>query len=111
VALKRGTAVLIASADGGCVRARTQASLVELLARADVSEPLDDAALNRAMRSADGGRVLVAAGRTLSGVWAPAVQRAAALAGVTVADLADPAAGVSAAGVSAAGVTAARARA
>jgi uncharacterized protein (DUF58 family) len=94
VALRRGTAVLIASEDGGCVRARTQASLLELLARADVREPLDDAALNRAMRSADGGRVLVAAGRTLSGAWAPAVQRAAALAGVTVVDLADSAAGV-----------------
>lgn len=94
VALRRGTPVLIASADGGCVRARTQASLVELLARADVREPLDDAALNRTMRSADGGTVLVAAGQTLSGVWAPAVRRAAALAGVTVAELADPAAGV-----------------
>jgi len=100
VALRRGTAVLIAGEDGGCVRARTQASLVELLARADVCEPLGDAALNRAMRCADGGRVLVAAGRAVSGAWAPAVQRAAGLAGVTVVDLADPA-----------GVTAVRARA
>jgi len=97
VALRRGTAVLIASEDGGCVRARTHASLLELLARADVREPLGDAALNRAMRSADGGRVLVAAGRTVAGVWAPAVHRAAALAGVTVVDLA--ARGVSAARV------------
>ena len=88
VALRRGTAVLIASEDGGCVRARTQASLLDLLARADVREPLDDAALNRAMRSADGGRVLVAADRTVSTGWAPAVQRAAARAGVTVVDLA-----------------------
>jgi uncharacterized protein (DUF58 family) len=96
VALRRGTAVLIASEDGGCVRARTQASLFELLARADVREPLDDAALTRAMRGADGGRVLVAAGRTLSAVWAPAVQRAAALAGVIVVDLAHPAAEASA---------------
>jgi uncharacterized protein (DUF58 family) len=88
VALRRGTAVLIASEDGGCVRARTQVSLLELLARADVREPLGDAALNRAMRSADAGRVLVAAGRTVSAAWAPAVQRAAALAGVTVVDLA-----------------------
>jgi len=91
VALRRGTAVLIASEDGGCVRARTQASLLELLARADVREPLGDAALNRAMRSADGGRVLVAAGRTVSPAWATTVQRAAALAGVTVLDLAAPA--------------------
>jgi uncharacterized protein (DUF58 family) len=88
VALRRGTAVLIASEDGGCVRARTQASLLDLLARADVREPLGDAALNRAMRSADGGQVLVAAGRTASAGWAPVVQRAAALAGVTVVDLA-----------------------
>jgi len=87
-ALRRGTAVLIATEDGGCVRARTQASLLDLLARADVREPLGDAALNRAMRSADGGRVLVAAGRTVSGTWAPGVQRAASLAGVTVVDLA-----------------------
>jgi uncharacterized protein (DUF58 family) len=97
VALRRGTAVLIASDDGGCVRARTQASLVELLARADVREPLGDAALNRVMRSADGGRVLVAATRALSHAWAPAVQRAAALAGVTVVDVADPTAGLGAA--------------
>lgn len=90
VALRRGTAVLIASEDGGCARARTQASLLELLARADVREPLGDAALNRAMRSADGGRVLVAAGRTVAAAWAPAVQRAATLAGVTVVDLAAP---------------------
>jgi len=88
VALRRGTAVLIASEGGGCVRARTQASLLELLARADVREPLGDVALNRAMRSADGGRVLVAAGRTVSGAWTPAVQRAAKLAGVRVVDLA-----------------------
>ena len=99
VALRRGTAVLIAGEDGSCVRARTQASLIELLARADVRAPLDDAALNRAMRSADGGRVLVAAGGTFSGGGAPAVQRAAALAGVTVAHLADPAASVSTARV------------
>jgi uncharacterized protein (DUF58 family) len=98
VALRRGTAVLVAQADGGCVRARTQASLVELLARAEIREPLDDAALNRAMRSAaDGGSVLVAAGRTEFDAWATAVTRAAALAGVTVLDLADPAAGVIAA--------------
>jgi uncharacterized protein (DUF58 family) len=88
VALRRGTAVLIASEDGGCVRARTQASLLELLARADVRDPLGDTALNRAMRSADGGQVLVAAGRKASAVWTPVVQRAAALAGVTVVDLA-----------------------
>jgi uncharacterized protein (DUF58 family) len=88
VALRRGTSVLIASDDGGCVRARTQASLLDLLARADVRQPLSDAALNRAMRKADGGRVLVAAGRTVSAAWAPAVQRAASLAGVTVVDLA-----------------------
>jgi uncharacterized protein (DUF58 family) len=88
VALHRGTAVLIASDDGGCVRARTQASLLDLLARADVRQPLSDAALNRAMRKADGGRVLVAAGRTVSAAWAPAVQRAASLAGVTVVHLA-----------------------
>jgi uncharacterized protein (DUF58 family) len=88
VALRRGTAVLIATEDGGCVRARTQASLLELLARADVREPLGDAALNRAMRSADGGQVLVAAGRKASTGWGPVVQRAAALAGVTVVDLA-----------------------
>ncbi len=93
VAIRRGTAVLIASEDGGCVRARTQASLLELLARADVREPLGDAALNRAMRSADGGRVLVAAGRTVAARWAPAVERAAALAGVMVIDLAAPAFG------------------
>ena len=98
VALRRGTAVLIAGEGGGCMRARTQASLVELLARAEVREPLDDAALNRAMRcAADGGSVLVAAGRTVSGTWAPAVQRAAALAGVTVIDVAFAAARVTAA--------------
>src|ERR1019366_713662 len=55
VALRRGTAVLIAGEGGGCMRARTQASLVELLARAEVREPLDDAALNRAMRCAAAG--------------------------------------------------------
>jgi uncharacterized protein (DUF58 family) len=88
VALRRGTGVLISTADGGCVRARTQASLLELLARADVPEPLNDAALNRAMRSADGGRVLVAAGDALSVAWAPAIRRAASVAGVTVVDLA-----------------------
>jgi uncharacterized protein (DUF58 family) len=95
LALRRGTPVLIANEDGGCVRARTQASLVALLARVDVREPLDDAALNRAMRSADGGRVLVAAGGTVSVAWATAVERAAALAGVTVADLADSVSAVS----------------
>lgn len=93
VALRRGTAVLVASGDGGCVRARTQASLVDLLARADVRVPLDDAALNRTMRSADGGSVLVAAGRTVKSAWVPAVQRAATLAGLTVVDLNDLAAG------------------
>ena len=98
VALRRGTAVLIAGEGGGCMRARTQASLVELLARAEVREPLDDAALNRAMRcAADGGSVLVAAGGTVSGAWAPAVQRAAALAGVTVIDVAGAADRVTAA--------------
>jgi uncharacterized protein (DUF58 family) len=95
LALRRGTPVLIAGEDGRCVRARTEGSLLELLARADVREPLGDAALNRVMRCAgDGGSVLVAAGRTVSGVCAPAVQRAAALAGVTVVDLADRVAGV-----------------
>ena len=88
VALRRGTAVFIANEDGGCVRARTQTSLLELLARADVREPLGDAALNRAMRSADGGQVLLATGRTVSAVWASGVERAAALAAVTVVDLA-----------------------
>jgi hypothetical protein len=38
--------------------------------------------------------MLVAAGRLESGAWASAVQRAATLAGVTVVDLADTAAGV-----------------
>ena len=97
VALRRGAPVFIASDGGGCVRARTQASLLELLARAEVREPLDDAALNRAMRSAaDGGSVLVAAGGAVPGAWAPAVQRAAALAGVTVVDLASVAGGAAA---------------
>jgi uncharacterized protein (DUF58 family) len=95
-ALRRGTAVLIAGDDGHCVRARTQGSLVELFARADPRGPLSEAALNRAMRfAADGGSVLVAAGRAALDASAPAVQRAAALAGVTVVDLADPKAGVS----------------
>lgn len=98
VALRRGTAVLVAQADGGCVRARTQGSLVDLLARADICEPLDDAALARAMRcTADGGSVVVAAGRTVSPAWAPAVQRAAALVGVAVVELADEAASVTSA--------------
>lgn len=96
-ALARGAAVLVAGDGGPCVRARTQVALLELLARADVREPLDDAALRRAMRfAADGGRVLVAAGRAVSGAFTPAVDRAAALAGVTVIDLA-PAVGGSAA--------------
>ena len=98
VALRRGTAVLVAQADGSCVRARTQGSLVELLARADIPEPLDDAALSRAMRcTTDGGSVVVAARRTVSGAWVPAVQRAAALVGATVVELADEAAGVTSA--------------
>ena len=102
VALRRGAAVLVAGEGGGCVRTRTQVSLLELLARAEVREPLDDAGLRRAMRyAADGGRVLVAASPTVSSAWAPAVERAAALAGVTIVDL-TPVAG---------GATAARARA
>lgn len=96
-ALRRGAAVFIAGDDGGCVRARTPASLIELLARVEVREPLADAALNRAMRcAADGGSVLVAAGRTVSSAWAPEVQRAAAIAGVTVVDLAFVAGGAAA---------------
>ena len=96
-ALRRGAPVFIAGEGGGCVRARTQASLLELLARAEVREPLDDAALNRAMRcAADGGSVLVAAGGAVSGARAPAVQRAAALAGVAVVDLASVAGGAAA---------------
>ena len=99
VALRRGAPVFIAGDGGGCVRVRTQASLLELLARAEVREPLDEAALNRAVRCAvDGGSVLVAAGRAVSGAWAPAVQRAAALAGVTVVDLASVASGAAARG-------------
>lgn len=87
VALRRGTVVLVAGDDGGCVRARTEGSLIELLARADVREPLNEAALNRAMRSAsDGGSVVLATGRTVPGAWMPAVQRVAALAGVTILD-------------------------
>jgi uncharacterized protein (DUF58 family) len=89
VALRRGTAVWVAGADGGCVRARTQAALVELLARADNREPLDDGALNRAMRVAADGSVLLAAGRTVPVQWASAVERAAMLAGVAIVDLAD----------------------
>jgi uncharacterized protein (DUF58 family) len=91
MALRRGTAVFVARDDGGCTRARTEGSLVELLARVDIPEPLNDAAVNRALRcAADGGSVLVAAGRAISSAWAPAVQRAAALAGVTFVDLAVP---------------------
>ena len=70
------------------MRARTQVSLLELLARAEVREPLDDTGLRRAMRyAADGGSVLVAASPPVSSAWAPAVERAAALAGVTIVDL------------------------
>lgn len=89
VALRRGTPVFVAAADGNCVRARTQASLVELLARADIRVPLDDGALNRAMRCAADGNVLVAAGRTVPVAWVSAIRRAAALSAVGVIDLAD----------------------
>jgi uncharacterized protein (DUF58 family) len=90
MALRRGAAVLIAAEDGRCVRARTEGSLVELLARTETREPLDDAALSRAMRfAADGGSVLVVAGRTVLSAWTPAVLRAATMAGATVVDTAD----------------------
>jgi uncharacterized protein (DUF58 family) len=94
VALRRGTPVFVAGGDGNCVRARTQAALVELLARADVREPLDDGALTRAMRCAADGSVLVAAGRTVPRSWASAIDRAAALAAVRVIDVAEQSAGV-----------------
>jgi hypothetical protein len=84
-ALRRGTTVLIARADGGCVRARNEASLLELLARTDVPDALADAPMQRAVRNAaGGGSVLVAVGRSISADWRIAVQRAAAGAGATV---------------------------
>lgn len=98
VALRRGVAVFVAGDGGACVRARTQVSLLECLARAEVREPLDDAALRHAMRyAADGGSVLVAADLTVSTAWAPAIERAAAPAGVTIVDLARVAGGVASA--------------
>ncbi len=96
VALRRGTPVFVAGVDGNCLRARTQAALVELLARVDVREPLGDGALTRAMRCAADGSVLVAAGRTVPKGWAAAVERAAALAAARVIDLAEQPAGVTA---------------
>jgi uncharacterized protein (DUF58 family) len=84
-ALRRGSTVLIARADGGCVRARNEASLLELLARADVPDALADIPMQRALRNAaGGGTVLIAAGRSISADWRAAVQRAAAAAGATV---------------------------
>lgn len=84
-ALRRGTTVLVARADGGCVRARNEASLLELLARADASQPLAEAPMQRALRNAAaGGSVLIAAGRSVSADWRVAVQRAAAGAGATL---------------------------
>jgi uncharacterized protein (DUF58 family) len=96
-ALRRGTTVFVARADGMCVRARTQASLLELLARADVREPLDDAALRAVLRAAgDGGSLLVAVGQSVLVSWVPTVRRVAAMAGISVVDVADRVAGVSA---------------
>jgi uncharacterized protein (DUF58 family) len=84
-ALRRGTTVLVARADGGCVRARNEASLLELLARADMPDALPDAPMQRALRNAaDGGSVLIAAGRSISADWRAAVQRAATGVGATV---------------------------
>jgi hypothetical protein len=67
------------------VLARNEASLLELLARADVPEALADAALHRAVRTAaDGGAVVIAAGHSVPAAWRAAVQRAAVLNGATV---------------------------
>jgi uncharacterized protein (DUF58 family) len=87
LALRRRTTVLIARADGGCVRARTEGALLELLARADVPEPLSEAALQRALRgAANGGQVLLANGPSVPAEWRLAVRRAAAAAGARVMD-------------------------
>ena len=83
-ALRHGAAVFIARADGGCVRARNEASLLDLLARADVPDPLADVAMQRALRNAAGGTVLIAAGRSISPNWRAAVHHAAVAAGATV---------------------------
>lgn len=83
-ALRRGGTVLITRADGGCVRARNEASLLELLARADVPDALAEVPMQRALRNAAGGSVLIATGRSISADWRAAVQRAAATVGATV---------------------------
>ena len=83
-ALRGGSTVLIARADGGCVRARNEASLLELLARADVPDVLADVPMQRALRNAAGGTVLIAAGGSIPADWRAAVQHSAVTAGATV---------------------------
>lgn len=84
-ALRRGATVFVARADGGCVRARNEASLLELLARADVPDAHAAGPMQRALRrAAGGGSVLIAAGGSISADWRRAVQRAATGAGATV---------------------------